>query len=108
METIDIEVRSECDMEDFLSLLADQLESREEATFIINCPHPEWANIILDNVEADSKYQLPADVTPFIDVYFQFPEGTVDSDPLDELEDLLRQLRDALEEEGGDDTDDYS
>ena len=112
MEKIDYNVACEGDLEAFLLGLEDQLASNIEAEFRIICPHPEWANIILDCVEADVRYQLPAGTEPFIDIYFEFPPQFVTEvpdvsiDPLETLEDLLRDLRDALDEEEGDEDND--
>ena len=108
MRTIDMNVSSEGDLEAFLTELEDTLATQVETAFELHCPHPGWANIILDNVEGNEKYQCPEGVEPFVDCTFVFPPRYLDDismgdvDPLDTLQNLLEQLRDALDEEEGD------
>ncbi len=107
METFDMEIRSEGDMEFFLNSLETQLNEKIESHFILEIAHAEWSNILLDNIEADARYQVPKGTEPFIDCTFVYPTGddTKDTASPTWLDNLLEQL-DSLEDLDDED-DDY-
>lgn len=93
-------VDCECQMEAFLDDLEASLDEREEVHFIITVPHAQWCDIILDNIEADSKYHLPEGVEPFLDCTFVTPDSRdpeVEELTLDTLQNFIDQLTEALD-----------
>ncbi len=107
METFDMDIHSEGDMEFFLNSLETQLSERIESHFILNLSHPGWSDILLDNIEADERYQVPKGTDPFIDCTFTYPEELAPTDEqtanfLDKLFDLLDELEDECDDEGDD------
>ena len=107
MEKIKCDITSEGDMEFFLRSLEVQLNERIESEFVLNLAHPGWADILLDNIEADDRYHVPEGVEPFIDCTFTYPDEAALSDEetsgfLDKLFDLLDELEDECDDEGDD------
>tara|TARA_B110000858_G_scaffold196493_1_gene255430 strand:- start:1040 stop:1411 length:372 start_codon:yes stop_codon:yes gene_type:complete len=112
------EVNSEGAMEEFLSDLVDLLAKGEATVLTVRIPTEQWIDMIFDIIETDTQYQIEPGQEAFLDLVFAcdaMEEGDDDiitntldpfdgSDPMRDLEELMRDLRNALEE--GDDDDD--
>ena len=104
-----MEIRCEADMEAFLADLVTMLEAKEETTISILIPHPQWIDMIFDIIEGNEQYQIARGEEPFLDIVFGCEADDVeDEDPMRDLEELMRELRDILdtEEEGTDNEED--
>ena len=111
------EVNSEGAMEEFLSDLVDLLAKGEATVLTVRIPTEQWIDMIFDIIETDAQYQIEPGQEAFLDLVFacdsieeddDIIEHILDpmdgSDPMRDLEELMRDLRNALEE--GDDDDD--
>ena len=107
------DLNSEGNLEDFLADLVGMLEGKLETTITLRIPTMQWVDILFDIIEGDEQYQIAKGETPFLDIVFACTADDTpiadmigDADPMEDLQDLLKQLRDALSEEGDDDEED--
>ena len=108
---------NEGNLESFLSDLVDMLNAKDEAVITLRIPTMQWVDILFDIIESDEQYQIAKGEEPFLDIVFACENMTNDTtinpvidafdgaDPMEELADLMKQLRDALEQ-GDDDEED--
>lgn len=104
---------NEGELEAFLSDLKDMLTAKEQTVITLQIPKSEWINILFDIIEGDEQYQIAKGEEPFLDIVFACeqaddtpPLDAFDgADPMEDLADLMKQLRDALEREDDDEED---
>lgn len=101
-------------LESFLSDLVDMLKAKDQTTITLRIPTMQWVDILFDIIESDEQYQIAKGEEPFLDIVFACEKAedinpVIDafdgSDPMEDLADLMKQLRDALEQ-GDDDEED--
>ena len=103
----------EAALEDFLADLKDMLAQQVQTTITLQIPTMQWVDILFDIIEEDKQYQIAKGEEPFLDIVFACEQADdtpiIDAfdgaDPMEDLADLMKQLRDALEE-GDDDEED--
>jgi len=108
------DLNNEGDLEGFLADLKDMLAKKEQATITLRIPTMQWVDILFDIIEGDEQYQIAKGEEPFLDIVFACEKADdtpiVDpfdgADPMEDLADLMKQLRDALEQEDNDDEED--
>ena len=104
---------NEGNLESFLSDLVDMLNAKDEATITLRIPTMQWVDILFDIIEGDEQYQIAKGEEPFLDIVFAcekvddtpITDAFDGADPMEDLADLMKQLRDALEQ-GDDDEED--
>ena len=104
---------NEGELEAFLSDLKEMLTAKEQTVITLQIPKVEWIDILFDIIEDDEQYQIAKGEEPFLDIVFACEKENdipiLDpfdgSDPMEDLADLMKQLRDALEREDDDEED---
>lgn len=108
------DLNNEGNLEGFLADLVGMLKTKEETTITLRIPTMQWVDILFDIIEGDEQYQIAKGEEPFLDIVFAceqaddtpITDAFDGADPMEDLADLMKQLRDALEQEDNDNEED--